>query len=200
MTHKKNKFFTFCFSLIPGAGEMYMGFMKMGVSLMGLFIAIIFVGSSLGVEAIYFASIIVWFYSFFHVSNLASLPDDEFYAVEDDYIFHLTDQPHARVDFLKAYHKPISIGLIILGIILIWQSFNYVIYRIIENTDYYGSIYSIYRAISNSIPKLAAGTAIIVLGYMMIRGKKKEINAKMSMTMETEVKADDGNEHTKEHE
>ena len=36
-TKKKNKFFTFCFSLFPGAGEMYMGFMKAGVSLMLLF-------------------------------------------------------------------------------------------------------------------------------------------------------------------
>ena len=30
---KKSKFFTFMFSFIPGAAEMYMGFMKQGVSL-----------------------------------------------------------------------------------------------------------------------------------------------------------------------
>ena len=34
---KKNKFFTFMFSFIPGAAEMYMGFMKQGISLMTLF-------------------------------------------------------------------------------------------------------------------------------------------------------------------
>ena len=32
MTRKKNGFLTLCFSLVPGAGEMYMGFMKQGVS------------------------------------------------------------------------------------------------------------------------------------------------------------------------
>ena len=37
MTKKKSGFWTFIFSLLPGAAEMYMGFMKMGVSLMGLF-------------------------------------------------------------------------------------------------------------------------------------------------------------------
>ena len=41
MTKKKSGFLTFLFSWIPGAGEMYMGFMKMGVSLMGLFWGII---------------------------------------------------------------------------------------------------------------------------------------------------------------
>ena len=38
MRHKKNRFWTFLFSLFPGAGEMYMGFMKQGVSLMTLFL------------------------------------------------------------------------------------------------------------------------------------------------------------------
>ena len=34
---KKNKFFTFIFSLLPGAAEMYMGFMKNGLSMMVMF-------------------------------------------------------------------------------------------------------------------------------------------------------------------
>ena len=36
--HRKNSFFTFLFSFVPGAGEMYMGFMKQGLSLMTLFL------------------------------------------------------------------------------------------------------------------------------------------------------------------
>ena len=35
---KKNKFFTFIFSFMPGAAEMYMGFMKQGVCLLALFL------------------------------------------------------------------------------------------------------------------------------------------------------------------
>ena len=41
MTKKKSGFWTFLFSWIPGAGEMYMGFMRMGISLMILFWGII---------------------------------------------------------------------------------------------------------------------------------------------------------------
>ncbi len=37
MTRKKNGFLTFIFSLLPGAGEMYMGFFKQGMSIMAIF-------------------------------------------------------------------------------------------------------------------------------------------------------------------
>ena len=37
MTNQKNRFFTLVFSCCPGAGEMYMGLYRQGVSLMGLF-------------------------------------------------------------------------------------------------------------------------------------------------------------------
>ena len=39
MKKKKNRFFLFCFSFLPGAGEMYFGLMKTGISLLGLFMA-----------------------------------------------------------------------------------------------------------------------------------------------------------------
>ena len=44
-TKKKSKFMTFCFSFIPGGGQMYMGFMKTGLSLMLLFALTIIVAS-----------------------------------------------------------------------------------------------------------------------------------------------------------
>ena len=45
MTKKKSGFLTFCFSLMPGAGEMYMGFMKQGVSIMAFFWLLIFLAA-----------------------------------------------------------------------------------------------------------------------------------------------------------
>ena len=38
---RKSGFLLFWFSLLPGAGEMYLGFMRQGLSLMGLFWGII---------------------------------------------------------------------------------------------------------------------------------------------------------------
>ena len=33
MNNQKNRFWTFCFSLVPGAGEMYFGLYRQGISL-----------------------------------------------------------------------------------------------------------------------------------------------------------------------
>ena len=89
MTHKNNSLWRFLFSLIPGAGEMYMGFFKAGTSLMSLFFFFIFAAASIGFGELLIIDVIVWFYSFFHVHNLAAMPDEEFYVVEDNYLFSL---------------------------------------------------------------------------------------------------------------
>ena len=46
-TKKKNRFLTFCFSLMPGAAEMYMGFMRTGTELMLFFLGMIMIPSFL---------------------------------------------------------------------------------------------------------------------------------------------------------
>ncbi|MDD3140341.1 MAG: hypothetical protein PHX08_15405, partial [Lachnospiraceae bacterium] len=89
MTKKKNGFLTFVFSCLPGAGEMYMGFFKQGVSIMSLFFLLIFVSSWMNMGALMYISPVIWFYSFFHANNLHSLPDEEFYAIEDTFLFPL---------------------------------------------------------------------------------------------------------------
>ena len=73
---------------MPGAGEMYLGFMKMGVSLMGLFFGIIVFCALLNLPSLLTVGVVVWFYSFFHVHNLVGLTDEEFRNVEDDFLFH----------------------------------------------------------------------------------------------------------------
>ena len=70
MTSKKGKYLSFIFSLIPGAAEMYMGFMKQGVSLMSMFFASILMAGWLRADVLAFIGIVVWFYSFFHVLHL----------------------------------------------------------------------------------------------------------------------------------
>lgn len=59
MQRKKSKFLTFLFSLIPGAGEMYMGFMKMGVSLMAEFFAVLWLASVSGVSELLLVDVVL---------------------------------------------------------------------------------------------------------------------------------------------
>ena len=85
MIKKKNGFMTFICSLMPGAGEMYLGFMKEGLSIMCLTFGM-FIGSTfLNIDWFIYGVIIIWFYSLFNVHNKVSLPDEEFYTLEDNY-------------------------------------------------------------------------------------------------------------------
>ena len=108
MTQKKNRFWTFLFSFMPGAGEMYMGFMKMGVSLMGMFFLIITIATILEIGPIIFLAVIAWFYSFFHVHNLAGMPDEEFYSLEDEYLFNLSAIKMPGADMAEGYRKTVA--------------------------------------------------------------------------------------------
>lgn len=76
MKRKKGKFLTFCFSCIPGAGQMFLGFFKEGVSLMTMFFGILILTNWLYIEMFGFGAIIVWFYAFFDAMNKNSLPDE----------------------------------------------------------------------------------------------------------------------------
>ena len=120
MIRKKSKGWTFIFSLLPGAGEMYMGFMKQGVSIMGLFFATIAVAATLNIGPLTIVLPIIWCYSFFNVHNMYSLSDEEFYALEDDYIFYL-DRILPINQWSKQQNKIVAGILIIAGICIFWN-------------------------------------------------------------------------------
>ncbi len=171
MTNKKNAFWRFIFSLMPGAGEMYMGFLKMGVSIMGLFLLIAFIASSLGLGMFLLIDLVVWFYSFFHVHNLAGLPDEEFYAIEDTYLIRFTDSAANGKEFLKSNRRIIAAALILTGIIMTWQGIIHLLREYLPE-----EVYDYIWHLSYELPKLIVGIAIIALGIVMIRGKKKELD------------------------
>ena len=67
MKKQKHGFWVFIFSLIPGAGEMYMGFKKQGLSIMLLFWGSIALASITGLGWLAMFLPVIWFYSFFNV-------------------------------------------------------------------------------------------------------------------------------------
>ena len=185
MTNKKNGFWRFLFSLLPGAGEMYMGFMKMGVSLMSMFFIIIAVAFILEIGPIIFIAVIAWFYSFFHVHNLASMPDEEFYAVEDEYLFLPEGSVTKGRELIGEYRKAVAVILIVVGVVMTWKP----LFRIMD--AYIPSYLSnfIYD-VGYRLPQIVVGVAIIVLGVYMIRGKKKQLDTQEENTANEEGQPD----------
>lgn len=170
-TKKKNRFLTFCFSMMPGAAEMYMGFMRTGTELMLLFLGMIMVPSFLGLEGLTILDVVVWAYGFFHANHLASLSDEEFAKVEDNDIFGMELFRKGKRK-LQGNFRGIAILLIILGVWLLWRTGVDMLWSYRVLPEY---VYELLFTISDYVPRAVASVLIIVLGVHMIRGRKEEL-------------------------
>ena len=196
MIKKKNSFLTFIFSLIPGAGQMYLGFMKRGLSLMSCFFFIILIGVWLNISPFLVLLPLVWFYSFFDTHNLRSIPDDEFYAMEDNYLF-LSNLPKDKSILLQGkYRNILAVVLIILGSSILWNN-TYEIFR--------KYLPSFLHSFGYYLPQFIVGIAIILFGAYLIKGKKIELTKDDNKQKESDSfvvnnftgkKEDDNNENS----
>ena len=170
---KNSKFFTFMFSFIPGAAEMYMGFMKQGVSLMAIFVVSVGgMGCVNGLEYFFIpAAILIWFYGFFHARNLAALPQENFDAQEDCFIWEgFLEEKNFKISS-PTIRKWVAGILMVLGIVLLWDNFSTIIYELIPNR-YWNVVYPI----MNRVPQVVIAVLIITIGFKLMAGKKEELN------------------------
>ncbi len=170
MIRKKTGFWTFIFSIFPGAGEMYLGFFKQGISLMLVFLAAC-VLSSYSMRFIAILLPVIWFYSFFHVHNLVAMPDEEFYALEDSYFFSSEQDPLLKKASTKNGHRIIGLLCLIIGMCTLWDGIRSLFYRFTEQeffSAYIGPLFDI-------LPRAVIGLVVIILGIWLIIGKKKEL-------------------------
>ena len=167
---KKNKLFTFLFSLIPGAAEMYMGFMRNGISMMALFFLSIFIAVTLNQEPLLFASALVWFYSFFHARNLAACEEEILRNLEDDFIWtSFVIEKNIQISN-PVLQKWVAGILIVFGAVMLWENFSQIIYRLIPD-----SLWDVLAPVVDRLPEVVISILIIYIGLQMIRGKKEEL-------------------------
>lgn len=176
MQRKKSGFWLFIWSLMPGAGEMYMGFMKMGISLMLGFMGLIVITVITNLGALAIFPVTMWFYSFFHANNLASLDEESFRAIEDRYLFGLDGLDSMEEWNSKMNGKKktlIAAVFILIGVIMLWNAVFSLLCDIFGWDNYIlGRIYYFMR---DDVPRFVIGIAIIWVGVVMIRGKKENI-------------------------
>jgi len=172
MKQKKNKFFTWVLSFMPGAAEMYMGFMKYGVSLMGLFFVSIMIPAvfRLG-DAFIFLAVLVWFYSFFHARNLATYNEEPISELHDEFIWESWGGGLQFEITSPVLRKWVSIGLIVVGVGMLWGTMEDVIYHLIPDR-----LWHILSPVVELVPQLAVSVFIIYIGVKLIMGKKEELD------------------------
>ena len=177
MKKQKHGFWVFIFSLIPGAGEMYMGFKKQGISIMLLFWGSIALASITGLGWLAMFLPVIWFYSFFNVHNLKSLSEEEFYSIDDNYVLHMDQFSGNMGKFLQKHRNVTAWILILFGICILWSRFTALLYLIIpDNLSHYA------YEICNSLPQIAIAIGIIAAGIYLLTQQKKKLK------QETETK------------
>lgn len=181
MIHRKGKFTTFLFSLLPGLGHMYLGFMKQGLSILMLFFSIFFVMDWLNIGAAVYFIPIIWLYSFFDALNKNALSDADFLNSEDHFIFNLDENSLEHFNFEK-YRQPISITFILLGLYMVLTNLSDIFIGFLP--DYLQlTAYRIIRA----VPQLAFAVLIILIGIHLItkvQDEPKQIEQKEQQNIE----------------
>ncbi|MCM1266572.1 MAG: hypothetical protein NC302_01595 [Bacteroidales bacterium] len=170
MKKKKNRFWLFLLSLCPGAGHMYLGFMKMGLSFMIGFILPCVLADLTGLGAFGAVAVIVYIYALFHANNLGGLDDERFYATEDQYLLGLDGIGSGEWRLDRKYRNIAAAVLILIGISMLWDM-GFGILRSYLGTDN-PMIRSIYYFMRDVVPRAVMATVIIWVGIRLIKGKK----------------------------
>ncbi len=178
MTKQKKGFLLFVASLIPGAGELYMGFRKMGLSIMALFWGCIAMASFFSLDAIIFLLPIIWFYSFFNTHNLKSLSEEDFHSIEDKLILPVDGFVKNKEQFIKRYRNAVAILLIFIGAASLCSIGSNWLYQILDPEQYY-FILNIVR----QVPAIVLSVFLIVFDVHLIRGKYEELENEETIPM-----------------
>ncbi len=171
---KKNKAFTFICSLLPGAAEMYMGFMKLGVSLMAVFFLSFMIPAIFRANDVFVCiAFLLWFYGFFHARNIDAMDDADFMALEDKFIWEeFTDSRAVKISG-KTGRKWFAAILIVFGCGVLWSNFRSFFLKFIP-VEIWETLYPII----DRVPEIIFAVVIIVIGIRMILGKKEELDGK----------------------
>ena len=157
---KKNGFLTFIFACIPGAGQMYYGYMQRGLSIAMMLILCMMAATV--IQPLLFLCLVIWMYSFFDTYDLirhmaAGEPKEDSLLVLGNY--------EEIKKLLPQHNRLIGWGLIGFGV---WALYDLLIgnwvYKILTNVLGYGHAWDII----NGIPNLVVGGLLVFAGFKLL--------------------------------
>lgn len=166
----KNGFLTFCCAFVPGAGQMYQGYMKRGLSLILTACCIGMVSSLL--NPVLLLLVVVWMYSFFDTFNLRAQIGAGT-APQDDYLVHINWHDQRMEQFMLDSHKLLGWGLIALGALVAYQNIlmntlGDIVWRWGQSSPFFRALY----LMMDQLPEVVVGVALIICGAWLVRGPK----------------------------
>lgn len=157
---KKNGFLTFIFACIPGAGQMYYGYMQRGLSIAMMLILCVMAATV--INPLLFLCLVIWMYSFFDTYDLirhmaAGEPKEDSLLVLGNY--------EEIKKLVPQHNRLIGWGLIGFGV---WALYDLLIgnwvYKILTNVLGYGHAWDII----NGIPNLVVGGLLVFAGFKLL--------------------------------
>lgn len=171
MRYKRNGFLTFCFACLPGAGQMFLGFMKRGISLMTIFFGIIALAGQLRMDILLFAVPVIWCFSFFDTMNKNALTKEELNELPDRFLW--IEDADFQLLFKGKFRTVVAVALIVIGV----YSLLRMLWDILGEALGGGKLpYWLYEGIFYDGPRILFSLAIIASGiYLMGVRKPKQI-------------------------
>ena len=167
----KNGILTFFFAFCPGAGQMYQGYMKRGLSLITMFCLFVAAGATL-LDVLAVGCAIVWMYSFFDTFNLRAQIGAGT-APQDDYLVHINWNDKRMEQFMMDSHKLVGWGLIALGVLVAYK--NIIMNTLGDLVWRWGKEIPFFRAlylVLDELPEIVVCVALIVCGVWLVKGPK----------------------------
>ena len=167
---QKNGILTFLFAFIPGAGQMYQGYMKRGLSLILMCCAICMVAALISPAA--FFLIVVWMYSFFDTFNLrAQIATGT--APADDYLVHFDHKDKRLVQMMLDSHKLVGWTLIAFGVLIAYENIlmnalNDLMWRWGKDNPFFRAFY----LVMDQLPQVVVCVALIICGIWLVKGPR----------------------------
>ena len=170
MQHRSG-FLTFIFAFIPGAGQMFLGYTKRGVSLMLTFALICAISGVLNIGAFLVLCPVVWAYAFFDTFALRRMTPEQAKNTPDDFFVDINGLTRDRN---PQWGKWIGIALVVIGLYAIYDRFFvqmlWDLYYALGEPQYISSII-------HSGPTLIVSLLLIFLGLKLIKGSKQQATA-----------------------
>jgi len=161
--NKRNRIFSFVFSLVPGLGQMYIGMMRRGVSMLFAFCALFALSMYLQIEWALFFLPVLWAYGFFDFWNLVRMDSDDFAELDDMPFWG----EGLGLDKMR-YSIGIGVAVIIVGFYALIRSMSDFLSRLFPEELYWWMIYD--------LPQMLVAVAMIVIGVWLIVHKKRRMD------------------------
>ncbi len=167
---RKSGLLTFLCAFVPGMGQMYMGYMKRGLSIMLVFGAVIFVSALLNIGLLCILLPIIWAFSFFDTFNLRGQTPEQAAANPDEFMFDPASfMGENWPKFIAKRHSLFGWLLIFVGLYSLYNTYLRPLLWDLYNTFHLMWL----RALLDDIPTLVVAVLIIALGLYLVKGPAK---------------------------